>query len=68
MQWTCGGEITNSSHEVKTEKKANECAEGYFNKELDLPLEIESYNCNGCTRFAYKVINVNGNILKRFNI
>lgn len=68
MQCTCGGEITSSFHEVKTKNKAMEWYDGAFDEALDLPLEIESFNCNGCTRFAYKVFNVNGDILKRSNI
>lgn len=68
MQCACGGEITSSSHEVKTKKTAIEWAENCFNENSDLPLTVESYKCNGCTRFAYKVFNINNILLKKFNV
>ncbi len=68
MQCTCGGMITAESHEIKTEKKAIEWIGESIDKEEDLPLNVEKYNCNGCTRFAYIITNKKDIVLKRFNI
>lgn len=66
MICTCGATIKTSEHKVKTIKRAKEWYEG---STLDLlPLNIETYACPSCGRFAYKVSDHSQNHLIRHNI
>ena len=64
MQCKCGGVMTESTHEVKTLKKATEW--GKEVKESELPLKIHQNKCV-CGRLNYMVENNAGFIIKRFN-
>lgn len=48
MQCKCGGHTTNSTHEVKTLKVAQEWLAQVEDK--DLPLTVDNHICVGCGR------------------
>ena len=65
MQCKCGGTMSESTHEVKTLKKAIEwCKDA---KESDLPLTINQNKCGGCGRLHFQVANNEYSIIRVFN-
>lgn len=65
MQCKCGGIMSESTHEVKTLKKAIEWGKNV--KESELPLKIHQNKCEGCGRLSYLAENNAGFIIRRFN-
>jgi ribosomal protein S27AE len=63
MQCTCGSELTSSSHEVKTIKKAQEWAT--YAQEHDLPLRVEQDSCPRCGRNMWLARNKAGIMLEK---
>lgn len=57
--------MMNSTHEVKTIKKANEWADNVT--ELDLPLKIHQNTCSACGRLNYMTESNTGFIIRKFN-
>lgn len=65
MQCQCGNTMLESTHEVKTLKKANEWARDV--SEHEMPLKIHQNKCNSCGRLSYLTENNAGFIIRRFN-
>lgn len=63
----CGGIISNLVHKVSTERGASDWVKGDICKE-DMPIEIHAYHCKSCGRYAYEVINIKNETIRRHNI
>jgi hypothetical protein len=63
----CGGIMRSSEHSIKSINKANEWANGLY-QEKDLPLHVAQQVCISCGRLGYKITNVNGELIKSFNL